>query len=290
MPEDLSSEPGLLRPARARGPRIWIATLVAFVLGLGAAGWLGWRSGADFSHLLGLFHDSANFSSDFDAHPPAHTPAAIPPTNPALDAISLAGRVAAMEQRQDRLDLRVEAASGNTARAEALLVAFAVRRVVERGAPLGYLADQLKLRFGDAQPNAVATIITESKDLLPLDQLAAQLEAMAPQLTATGQQTVWNRVTRELSELFVIRRDRPVVSNADARFDDARMALSEGRIDDAIAVIQKLSNGSDAASWGAAARRYRDIESALDLIDTTALLEPRQLHDTAGNPVNPVLR
>ena len=177
-------------------------------------------------------------------------------------------------------------ASGNAARAEALLVAFAVRRVVERGAPLDYLADQLKLRFGDAQPRAVATIIGEARDMLPLDQLAAQLETMAPQLTATGQQSLWTRVTRELSEMLVIRRDAPVLSDADARLNDARMALSQGHIDQAIADVGHLSSGNDAARWTMAARRYRDVEAALDLIDTTALLEPRQLHDAAGNPAN----
>src|SRR3990170_1686682 len=61
-------------------------------------------------------------------------------------------RVAAMEQRLARLDLQTQAAAGNAARAEGLLVTFASRRSIERGVPLGYLADQLRLRFGDAQP------------------------------------------------------------------------------------------------------------------------------------------
>ena len=59
-------------------------------------------------------------------------------------------------------------------------------------------------------------------------------------------------------------------------------------IDEAIADIEHLSNGADAASWSAAARRYRDVERALDLIDTTALLEPRRLRDASGNQLNPV--
>jgi hypothetical protein len=297
MPDEVLSEPRLPQPVRAPGPKTWIAVVVAFVLGLGAAGWLGWRSGADFGHFFGLTHAAAGLSPALEPrqpyaippNPALSQPPGLPQTNATQDEMALAGRVAAMEQRLDRIDLRVEAASGNAARAEALLVAFAVRRVVERGAPLGYLADQLKLRFGDAQPNAVATIITDSKDLVPLDQLAARLEALAPQLTTAGQQSVWNRVTRELSELFVIRRDQPARSDADVRFDDARKALNEGRIDEAVADVQHLSNGADAASWSAAARRYRDVESALDLIDTTALLEPHQLHDAGGNPVSEIV-
>lgn len=294
MPDEVLSEPLSPPPLRAPGPKVWIAAPLAFVLGLGAAGWLGWRSGADFGPLLGITHgaNALGFRQDmrrpdlsFPAPAPVNTSRAIPATP---DAMVLAGHVAAMEQRLDRVDLRVEAASGNAARAEALLVAFAVRRVIERGAPLGYLADQLKLRFGDAQPNAVATIITGSRDLVPLDQLAARLEAMAPQLTITGRQTVWRRVTRELADLFVIRRDQPALADANARFDAARMALSEGRIDEAVVDVQRLSNGSDAASWSIAARRYRDVEAALDLIDTTALLAPHQLRDGSGNPAGQI--
>ncbi len=287
------SEPIALRPGRASGRRTWLSALVAFVLGLGVAGWLGWLSGADFGHFPGLSGVAGNWRISPSNPDLAARESGLPlvtggAQNATRDELALGGRVAAMEQRLDRVDLRVAAASGNAARAEALLVAFAVRRVVERGAPLGYLADQLKLRFGDAQPNAVATIIGESRELIPLDQLAVRLAALAPQLTQSGRQTPWNRVTRELAEMFVVRRDRPLRSDADARLDDARKALSEGRIDDAVADVQHVSNGADAASWSASARRYRDVERALDLIDTTALLEPHQLRDAGGNPLNPV--
>lgn len=286
MADDAFPEPGLPRPLPAPARNIWLAAVVAFILGLGVASWVGWQSGADFGYVLGLSHGA---SAHVDQQPVAARAPAMP-QSPMPDEVALAGRVAAMEQRLDRVDYRVEAASGNAARAEALLVAFAVRRAIERGAPLGYLADQLKLRFGDAQPNAVATIIAGAKDPMPMAQLAARLEALAPQLTETGQPTLWRRVTRELSDLFVVRRDRPALSDANTRFDDARKALGEGRIDDAVADVQHLSTGADAAGWNAAALRYRDIQRALDLIDTTALLEPNRLHDGGGNPVNPVLR
>ncbi len=289
MPEEAISEPNLTRPAEAlsrpaRGgkSRIWFAVLVAFVLGVSAAGWLGWRSGADFARLLGISHRLLPSVAAPVAQPVAV--ATFAPARAEQDEAGLATRIATLEQRLDQIDLRAEAASGNAARAEALLVAFAVRRVVERGAPLGYLADQLKLRFGDAQPNAVATIITNSKDLVPLDQLSARLEAMGPQLTDAGQPGLWARVTRELAEVFVIRRDRPVQSNNLGQIDAARMALSEGRIDDALNAVRRLPPSNDIANWSVAARRYRDVERALDLIDTTALLEPRQSRDVTGGP------
>jgi hypothetical protein len=63
-------------------------------------------------------------------------------------------RLAAAEQRLTQLDLQAQAAAGNAARAESLLIAFATRRAVERGAELGYLSDQLRLRFGRAGATA----------------------------------------------------------------------------------------------------------------------------------------
>ena len=205
LAESISAEPVLPRQVREPARKIWLAVLGAFVLGLGTAGWLGWLSGADFGRFIGRSIGSGRWgatasSPEVAASQPGFTAASQNAQNAIRDEMMLAGRVAAMEQRLDRVDLRVEAASGNATRAEALLVAFAVRRVVERGAPLGYLADQLKLRFGDAQPNAVATIIGGARDMVPLNQLSARLEALAPQLTLTGRQTLWTRVTRELAE------------------------------------------------------------------------------------------
>ena len=117
-------------------------------------------------------------------------------------------RVAAMEQRLARLDLQSQAAAGNAARAEGLLVTFAARRSLERGVPLGYLADQLRLRFGDAQPNAVRTVIEVSRDPVTLDRLIARLDGLAPELAeAPPEEGVWSSLTRELGELFVVRRE-----------------------------------------------------------------------------------
>src|SRR3546814_4848182 len=80
------------------------------------------------------------------------------------DLNALAARVAELEQRLSRITLQAESASGNASRAEGLLVAFAVRRALDRGLSLGYLDAQLRLRFGDDQPNAVKTIIDTSRE------------------------------------------------------------------------------------------------------------------------------
>jgi hypothetical protein len=89
-------------------------------------------------------------------------------------ANALTARVAELEQRLSRITLEAESASGNASRAEGLLVAFAVRRALDRGLSLGYLDAQLRLRFGDDQPNAVKTIIDTSREPVTLEQLRAE--------------------------------------------------------------------------------------------------------------------
>jgi hypothetical protein len=198
----------------------------------------------------------------------------------------LDSRVAAMEQRLTRIDLQLEAATGNAARAEGLLIAFAARRAIERGAPLGYLGDQLRLRFGDARPNAVQTIVEVSRDPVTLDQLIARLDGLAPQLVddePRGDVVGW--FGRELSELFVVRREDQPSPQPTRRIDRARLFLETGRPDAAVAEVRNLPNAREAAGWIEDAERYARAQRALELIETTAILETRGLRDGAGNLV-----
>jgi hypothetical protein len=194
-------------------------------------------------------------------------------------------RLAAAEQRLARLDLQAEAAAGNAARAEGLLIAFATRRAVERGAELGYLADQLRLRFGDNWPNAVRTIIAFSRDPVRQDQLLARLDGLAPELSERQGINSWADFRREISELFVIRRESTPSPQPERRLERARFALEQGRIDTAIGEVQNLPGAEKAANWLADAQRYRDVMEALEVIETAAVLGQSGLRDAAGNPV-----
>jgi hypothetical protein len=190
-------------------------------------------------------------------------------------------RLAAAEQRIARLDLQAQAAGGNAARAEGLLIAFAARRSLERGTELGYLADQLRLRFGDAQPNAVQTVIDFARDPITRDVLLARLDGLQPR---SGRPTL-GRLREELSNLFVIRRETTPSPQPERRFERARMLLETGRVDRAIAEVQMLPGSANAANWIASARRYERAQQALDLIETAAVQEPRTLRNGAGQPV-----
>lgn len=259
-------------------------SLLAFIGGAALIGWLAWDG-------------KLQFGPDF-AQPVASVPATAPgplagtlpapSAAPSLEAVTggMDQRIAALEQRLARIDLQAAASEGNTARAEALLVALAARRAIERGAPLGYLEDQLKLRFGDAQGNAVATVIETARAPITLDRLAGGLDALAPALLgAPPDETGWDRFTRELSGLFVIRRGDGPSARPDDRLDRARIMLRSGQVEEAIAEVRRLPGAALANDWSAEARRYAAAQKALDLIETAALLEPEKLKDAAGAQV-----
>lgn len=195
-------------------------------------------------------------------------------------------RVAAMEQRLTRLDMQAQAAAGNAARAEGLLIAFASRRSIERGAPLGYLADQLRLRFGEARPNAVQTVIDAAQEPVTLDRLVARLEGIAPVLNdAPADEGVFTRLSRELSELFVVRREDTPSPVAERRLERARLFLESGRIEAAVQEIRNLPNAAEAEDWIADAERFAAAQRALETLETAAVLDPRGLRDSEGDTV-----
>lgn len=279
------------RPRPSMKP-VLFAVLASFLLGAGIVGLLAWQG------YLGV--SMAGNTSRAD--PPAAL--AGPPTTPtpmpsarqtaavaAMERVEqqhggIDQRLAAAEQRLARLDLQAQAASGNAARAEGLLIAFATRRAIERGAELGYLGDQLRLRFADAQPNSVQTVIDFARKPVTLDVLLARLEGLAPQLSAADSQPTFARLRSEMSRLFVIRRETTPSPQPSRRLERARMFLETGRVDKAIAEVEKMPGAANASAWLAEARRYERAQRALDLIETSAVGEPRRLRDGEGRSVD----
>lgn len=213
------------------------------------------------------------------------------PGSAPLPAASLATgaldqQVSALEQRLAQLNLQAAAFGGNSVRAEGLLVALAVRRAIERGTGLGYLEEQLRTRFGAARPDAVNTLVAAGKTPVTLDTLAAQLDALGPALL--GQPTNeggWDRFTRELGSLFVIRREAGQVKQPALRLDQARLLLRSGKIAEAMAEVARMPGSLAAKDWQAAAQRYADAQAALDQIEQAALTEPERLKGGDGEAV-----
>ncbi|MDN3644817.1 hypothetical protein QWY75_01205 [Pontixanthobacter aestiaquae] len=194
-------------------------------------------------------------------------------------------RLAAAEQRLDRLVLQAEAASGNAGRAEGLLIAFAARRTLEKGERLGYLKDQLRLRFGAAQPEAVATIIEVSENPIRVDELIARLEGLGPDLMKSEEGPSLAKFQRELSQLFVIRSEDTASPRPDRALERARLALGVGRVRNAIKEVETLPGADKAEKWIADARRYAAVQNALDILETSAVKERSQLRDREGQTI-----
>ncbi len=273
----------------------------SFALGGVLIGYMAWRANPELFFVAAP--PSAQVADDAPADRPAQvaTAATVPvpsatATRAAERAVEAVERVAeqhggfeqrliAAEQRLARLDLQAQAASGNAARAEGLLIAFATRRSINRGAELGYLADQLRLRFGDAMPNAVDTVIGFSRDPVTIDLLTARLEGIAPRLTNVVDETPFERVRRELAEMFVIRRESTPSPQPTRRIERARFFLESGRVDRAIDEVRNLPGAVNAQAWIGDAQRYASAQRALDLIETAAVLEPRRLRDGNGQSI-----
>lgn len=279
---------------------VLIAVLVSFILGGSLAGYgvYRWAQSQEApTRIVAVEPQPGSAESGTQVRPvpiPTTTAsAAIGQTNEAVERVAeqqggIDQRLAAAEQRLSRLDIQAQAAAGNAARAEGLLIAFAARRAIEKGAELGFLADQLRLRFGDALPNAVRTIIDNSRDPVTLDRLIARLEGIAPRLSEGNRQFSWDLIRNELSQLFVVRRETTPSPQPERRLDRARLFLESGRVEAAIEEVSKLPGADKAADWIADAQRFAATQQALDLIETSAVLEPRMLRDGVGNRIEQV--
>lgn len=278
-------------PKRRRSAR-WAILLALLAFALGVAGTV-WLTSRGYLESIGLIAasptpDATNGSVDAPAN--GQLSALAPGEKGAGDTAALRNaeaRLAMLEDRLSRLDLQASAASGNATRAESLLIAFAARRMIDRGEPLRYLADQLQLRFANSQPRAVRTIIEFAKDPVTMDQLVTRLEALSPQLSLSSHDDSFlDRAINDLNNLFTVRRQTSKVGNPNAGIDRARIMLRSGRIDEAVEQVRRLPGADAAATWIVDAQRYAEVQRALDLIETTAMLERRRLQDAEGKPLD----
>lgn len=272
----------------ARGPSfrmLAIGALLLLLIGIAGGGWAvnRWLVSDNNGRAAKMIDTPASGNLTGSGSIAAAAPKGVVTGQPIIvapvdGANALTARVAELEQRLSRINLQAESASGNASRAEGLLVAFAVRRALDRGLSLGYLDAQLRLRFGDDQPNAVKTIIDTSREPVTLEQLRAELDTLAPQLVGRGGDgngSLWTGLRRELGELFVVRAAGTQSPRAAERLDRARRYLGAGQADLAIAEVEAMPGAAIANDWLIDARRYHEARRALDLIETAAILEPR---------------
>lgn len=182
-------------------------------------------------------------------------------------------RIAALESRLSQVENATERAEGSAGRADALVIAFAARRAIDRGVALGYLENLLAARFGAQHQAAVATVITASHQPVRLNDLIAEYEAIGPDLRRGGlEDSWWTNFKREMGSLVEVHRASKPAVNAEARYNRALQRLSSGDVDQALAETMRLPGASRAADWTAKARRYVAAHRALDEIESAALL------------------
>lgn len=201
--------------------------------------------------------------------PPAPAPAQTAEPLAAADA----ARIATIESRLAAIESQAQAAAGSAGRADAMLVAFAARRAIDRGVALGYLEPLLVQRFGRHNQAAVATIVTASRQPVGLESLIADYQALGPGLRGGGpQEGWWDNFRRELRSIVTFRRTDTPSPQPRARYDRALAWLEAGEVDSALAETMRLPGAAHASQWVVRARRYIAAHRALDEIESAALL------------------
>jgi hypothetical protein len=194
-------------------------------------------------------------------------PATAPPSN------SDDARIAALESRVDALQNATQRAEGFAGRADALVVAFAARRAIDRGVALGYLEPLLVDRFGQQHRAAVATIITASRQPVKLNDLISAYQSLGPELRSGGpQDSWWTNFKREFGSLVEVHRAERPATNPEARYNRALQQLAGGDVDQALAETMRLPGAGRAGDWIDKARRYIAAHRALDEVESAALL------------------
>jgi hypothetical protein len=186
---------------------------------------------------------------------------------------AIAEQIGQLQARMQRVESENQQAQGSAGRADALLIAFAARRAIERGVGLGYLEPLLVDRFGTDHPQAVATIVTSSRSPVRLTDLISSYQDLEPQLLGPPpDEGVWTGIKRGISSLVTVHRsDRPS-SQPQARYDRALSFLMAGEVDSALAETMRLPGATRARDWIDSARRYVAAHRALDEIESAALM------------------
>lgn len=221
--------------------------------------------------------------------PRIESPASYPTLPPGTDLATLNAREAMLAGKLDQLELRIRDvdgsarnASGYATRAERMMIAFAVRRAIERGQPLGPLDRQLRLRFGESHGEAVAAILRAAAQPVTLEDLRLALDTIAPRLSTDPKDGLWDRVRRMLGNLVVLRQaDAPSPRPAD-RLRRARRALDRGDVEAALAEVAHMPGVAAADQWTNAARRFIAARNGLFEIERAAMDLPAAAPALAG--------
>ncbi len=261
-----------MNSAPYRQPMSWTTrlawALLLLIVGAGLAIWglSRWDSGARYLGVTAPPTDLRTGLVPFQATPVAVAPSA-----------AEAQRIAALEARLALLERETQVVQGSAGRADALVIAFAARRAVERGVALGYLEPLLVERFGTRHQRAVATVLTSARNPVTQAELVTELDRLGPLLRGKSpDESWWSGFRREMGSLISIRRNDTPSPRPAARFERAMARLESGEIDSALAETMRLPGAArpEAHGWIVRARRLIAAKRALDEIESAALVGP----------------
>lgn len=248
------------------GPRLLIG-FVLILAGAAAATW-GLAHSQSAARILGVTSTAQAPSQPGQTAPAPQQGPSTATLNPAI-----AMQIGQLQARLQQIESENKQAEGSVGRADALLIAFAARRAIERGIALGYLEPLLVDRFGRDHSQAVATIVTSSRSPVRLTDLIASFQDLEPQLVGPPpNEGLWVGIKRGFSSLVTVHRaDRPS-SQPQARYDRALSHLMAGEVDAALAETMRLPGAPRARDWINNARSYVASHRALDEIESAALV------------------
>ncbi|QIG78634.1 hypothetical protein [Stakelama tenebrarum] len=271
-------EPSVLAPARGLSPLgITISVgVLAFLCGIAALGLIVRMNGGT------LWSDSVEEVAEQSVQPPTEAQPIVPDLPPGTDLATLNAREQALATRLDVIEGRLSAVDSDSrvagayaARAEGLMIAFATRRLLDRGLPLGAVDEQLRARFGDTHPDAVATIVRAAEDPVTLEDLRLALDAIGPRLAAGAPgEGPWSRIRRLADDLVVLRQETSPGPRPADRLTRARRMLDAGQVEAALAEVSHMPGIDYAENWVNAAKRYIAARRALGEIELAAMQGP----------------
>ena len=178
-------------------------------------------------------------------------------------------QVATLESRLSQIRLAADRAAADARRAEAMLLAVAARRTLDRGVPLGFLQAQLRARF-TGQPRAVDTVLDAAARPVTIDSLREAMPDLADRRSGSG---LIAFVRGEGAPLIRFRRGDTPPTSEPALLAAADQALGRGDVASALAQVERLTPTSQRIGWVRSARRYLAARQALDVIETAAILQ-----------------
>lgn len=262
-------EPSAPPPARpiSLPTTLWVAG-GTFLVGLLIAGLVGWwmRPGATAPQ------PQVAAAAPQPAKVIIAPPVAADPASLSARQQMLAAQLTALEQRTATVSGEAANSYGNATRAEGMMAAFAARRMIDRGLPLGYLEQQLKDRFGATQPNEVAAVIDAARHPVTIEDLRLGLDQIGSQLALGPAGDGWaGSFVRMVGSLVVIHPRKDPSPVPGERLARVRRLLGQGQVEAAVEEVKRMPGATQASAWVQGADRYVATRRALDTLEAAAL-------------------